>query len=225
SRALLASRGFSNITVSGDTRFDRVYEVVREPQSIPFIEKFSSGQKILIAGSSWPPDEKVFFPFIRNLPANWKFIIAPHEVHAERIRSLAESLSLPVLKFSEAEESNLKNARILVIDSIGLLSRLYRYATVAYVGGAFGSGLHNILEPAAFGVPVIFGPGYGKNPEAGELIGRKGAFPVRTPEEFNSLMAQFDRDASFLKEAGEACRTYVFEQKGATRKILEKIHV
>jgi len=224
SKKLLNSAGFSNVSVTGDTRFDRVYAVSMESKPFPLVEKFCSGNKIFLAGSSWPADEKVYFPFIRNGPEGWKSIIAPHEIHSERLSSLVHAFSYPALKYSEATENGIAGSKVLIIDSIGMLAHIYRYATVAFVGGAFGSGLHNILEPAVFGIPVIFGPGYDKFNEAKELLRLGGAFSIGSPEELTAVMDRLDNEPEFYRNAGDICRRYVLQNKDVTLRILEQIH-
>ncbi len=220
---LLKGKGISNVTVTGDTRFDRVLAVSSEKRDYPAIEKFCSGKKVFLVGSSWPEDERVYLPFVQSHPGNWKFIIAPHETNTNRIASLEKSLNVPAIKYSEIETTT-GNADVLIINGIGMLAHLYRYATVAYVGGGFGTGLHNILEAAVFGIPVIIGPEYGKFNEARDLVKMGGVLPISTAKEFSEVLQKLDSDPEFMKHTGGICQKYVMERGGATRKILEMIH-
>lgn len=220
---LLHSAGISQVTISGDTRFDRVLGIARQKKDFPLIETFAGNNHLLLAGSTWPADEEIITGLIhQNLPG-LKFIFAPHEVHPERIRSLMKKLPEDALLFSEANEINLLKARVLVIDSIGILSHLYQYATMAYIGGGFGVGIHNILEAATFGKPVIFGPNYQKFQEAVELIGKGGAFSIKTKEEFLKVATGLLTNENELRSASAIARDYVIGKCGATRVIMEYI--
>ena len=225
SAALLNSIGLTNHSVTGDTRFDRVVEVSQSSKQIPLLEKFKNGNRLLIAGSTWPKDEEVFIPVFSELRSlNLRLVIAPHEVNEKRINQLTLSLTaFRVLKFSEANEQNVMTAEILVIDNIGMLSSLYRYGSFAYVGGGFGSGIHNILEAAVFGLPVVFGPKYEKFREANELIRLGGAFSIQSPNEMKSVAGNLLNDERKSEAASSVTKQYVMERKGATDMILEFI--
>ncbi len=224
SQVLLNQIGFKNTTVSGDTRFDRVAEIAEQKKDFPLIRRFTGNSKVLVAGSTWEEDEEI----ISTL--RLKLIIAPHEVDNVHIESLEKKYArFKTLRYSLAKEGklanedNLQEAEVLIVDSIGMLSSLYQYATMAYVGGGFTEGIHNILEPAVYGLPVIFGPRYSKFNEASELIALGGAFCIRTSEELNSLILKFNSDPDFLRKSSEASRDYVLKRKGATAKILDAI--
>lgn len=217
---LLKSIGHLNVTIAGDTRFDRVADLARQSKPMPLIEKFCDGQQVFIVGSSWEPDEAVYLPVVNSGALKIKTIIAPHDVRHERVRSIRRSLTGKSILYSELNEANAGSADVLIIDSIGILNQIYRYATVAYIGGAFGSGLHNIQEPVTFGVPVIFGPRYQKFREAVELIKLGGVFPIKTKEEFEKIFSRLLSDRTFHSTTSSICLRYVDENRGATKAIL-----
>jgi len=220
SAQLLASVGIKNVTVSGDTRFDRVAQVAKQKKAFPLIEKFKGDNRIFLAGSTWPPDEEIVLALIgKNMPG-LKFIVATHEVHPERIEAMIKTLPENSLKFSEANENNIGQANILIIDSIGILSHLYQYADIAYIGGGFGVGIHNILEAATFGKPVIFGPNYQKFQEARELIKLGGAFSISNEEDFLEIAGKLLEDEEFLLKTSQISRDFVAGKVGATKLIL-----
>jgi 3-deoxy-D-manno-octulosonic-acid transferase len=218
---LLASIGITNFTLSGDTRFDRVAAVAFQKKEVPFLQEFCDGNKILVAGSTWPPDEQILLSLINEKRPGLKFIIAPHETEAARISALISGISVPVVRYSEATAENVSAATVLVIDSIGMLSALYRYADLALIGGGFGAGIHNILEAAAFGVPVIFGPNYRKFKEARDLAGRGGAFSINSSEEFLKIATRLLTDNNFRSQCSGICGQYMKENVGATGRVLE----
>lgn len=220
---LLKSAGISQFTLSGDTRFDRVAEIAGKAKAFPLIEIFKGDSRILIAGSTWPADEELILELIQEKPENLKFIIAPHEVHPERIEALMKKLPAESLRFSQLLDENARLAQILVIDNIGILSHLYQHSALAFIGGGFGVGIHNILEAATFGQPVIFGPNYQKFQEARELIERKGAFSVKSKSEFLQIAQQLLNEPSFLQSTSRICSDYVIEKKGATGKIIKYV--
>jgi 3-deoxy-D-manno-octulosonic-acid transferase len=215
---LLNSIGITNITIAGDTRFDRVFEVVQGSEPIPIAQSFKADQKVMVVGSSWPEDMDVLIPFIND--NKLKFIIAPHEISETGIENLENALQVKSIRYSQAEGKNLDDHNVLIIDNIGLLSRLYRYGEFAYVGGAFGKGLHNILEAACYGVPIFFGnKNYEKFQEAADLINRGGAFEVRDYPDMKAKFEMVNMPTSFLL-ACEVTRQYVEENLGATEKIM-----
>ena len=213
----------NQVTFSGDTRFDRVYEVARQKKPFPLIEKFGEGHEILLAGSTWPQDEEIIISYLQNQPQGIKFIFAPHEVHNQRIESLINKLPNNCIRFSEANDDNIVRAKILIIDSIGILSHLYQYATVAYIGGGFGVGIHNILEAATFGNPVIFGPNFGKFQEAKDLIKLGGAFSVSSKNQFRDNLEKLLTDDEFKQKASRISIQYVEDKRGATEQIIKFI--
>ena len=216
SAKLLAAYGFDNFSVAGDTRVDRVRQIAETAPSFPLVENFAGTSPVLVIGSSWPEDEALLLPFLNEqLPVGWKAIIAPHQVDEGHIRQILKKLKLPFRRYSEGEKET--GARVLVIDNVGMLSALYQYGRIAYIGGAFGSGLHNTLEPIAFGLPVIFGPGFRKFEEARYLVQSGGGFSISGPEElqdaFSSLLAE-----EAYRRASEKARDYVSRNSGASRK-------
>lgn len=216
SRKLLSSINLENSSLSGDTRFDRVAEHATSVKTISLIEQFCGPVPVLIAGSTWPADEKILAALISTCP-DWKFIIAPHEIDLDHISAIQKLLPSSI-KYSGLQETNQKH-QVLIIDNIGLLSSLYQYGHIAYIGGGFGAGIHNTLEAAAFGIPVIFGPKYHKFQEAKDLISLKAAITVKNEAE---LLNAF-RSLSTNKSAGEAAKHYVLSKTGPTDQILHHI--
>lgn len=224
SENLLNSIGIKSVSVTGDTRFDRVYEIALQDNPLPLISSFCSDGKVFVAGSTWKEDEDILLPFINEDKTGLKIILAPHETHPERIGSLTKRLNKPFLKYSQATLENVQNAEILVIDSIGILAYLYKFATVAYVGGGFGAGIHNILEAATYGVPVIFGPRYEKFREAVDLIRSGGGFTIKDKGEFLATVGKLLTDQVYLSKSAEECRQYIRMNRGATDKIIRHIY-
>jgi 3-deoxy-D-manno-octulosonic-acid transferase len=223
SEQLLNSIGFKNTTVVGDTRFDRVSEIVKNVKSISLIEQFKGNNPVFIAGSTWKEDEKLVSNFKFE---NFKLIIAPHEIDEEHIRSIEAKFTRRVgacLRYSQANPQSVQNVKVLIIDNIGMLSSLYQYGSIAFIGGGFGKGIHNILEAATFGLPLIFGPNYEKFTEAKELIKLGGAFSVSDKEEFEKIISLL-QDEQMLKTASHICKYYVESRVGASDKILKDIN-
>ena len=215
---LLHSIGIQQCSVAGDTRFDRVHEIAQRGEELPIAHKFKSGQNTFVVGSCWPEDFAVLEPFINQ--DTIKFIIAPHEISEDFIQGLEKSLRVKSIRYSQAHNSNLEDCQVLIIDNIGMLSRLYRYGEFAFVGGAFGKGLHNILEAACYGVPIFFGnKNYEKFQEAVDLINRGGAFEVKDYTDFKSKYEMLNTPENFLL-ACEVTKSYVVENLGATEKIM-----
>ncbi len=218
SRSLLQSIGFKNTVIAGDTRFDRVYAGVNQSEKIALVEKFKSDQKTLVVGSCWREDFEVLLPTIND--GNVKFIIAPHEISESFLQSIERAVRVKTIRYSRATENNADGFQVLLIDNVGMLSRLYRYGEFAFIGGAFGKGLHNILEAACYGVPVFFGDrNYEKFQEAVDLINRGGAFEVSDAKAFKEKFEMLNTPESFLL-ACEVTRSYVLENLGATEKIM-----
>ncbi len=219
SKELLLSVGVKNVSVVGDTRFDRVAKISEQAHLLPLVEAFAEdGKKIFIAGSSWGPDEEVYIPYFNAHPS-WKLIIASHEVNEERIKSIEEQVRGYCVRYTQATMDEVRSAKCLIIDCFGLLSSIYRYGNVAYVGGGFGVGIHNVLEAAVYGIPVFFGPNNRKFQEAQQLKACGGGLQITSREEFENKMAQFDADAALVKEAGEAAGNYVSQNAGASARI------
>lgn len=220
SRELLKQIGVHNVVVSGDTRFDRVHQITSKPESFEKVEKFIQGAVIFMGGSTWPTDENLIVSFINNDKSNLKYIIVPHEIHKSHTTKLLESLNKPAVVYSEYDEDKFIKARVLIVDQMGMLSSLYQYASIAYVGGGFGKGIHNILEAAAFGMPVLFGPNYKKFMEARELVERGGAFPVKNNHEFSVVATQLLGNYQLLRESSSIASNYVNSKTGATDSIV-----
>jgi len=226
SEKLLNSIAYTNTTVTGDTRFDRVSEIARTVQKIDVVEQFVQGKNVLIIGSSWDEDEKIIAKILENQKSkilNYKIIIAPHEIDENHIQSIIQQFSnSKIIRYSQANAQTVSSADILIIDNIGMLSSLYQYGTIAYIGGGFGKGIHNILEAATFGLPIIFGPNYQKFTEAKDLIKSGGAFSIMDASEFEKTMLLLE-DKDVLQTASHISKYYVQSKVGATEKILRSI--
>ena len=218
---LIQSLGFENVTISGDTRFDRVTANAAFAESFPLVKKFCGDYRIVMGGSTWPEDEAMLIPLIKSDQENMRFIIASHDVSYSRIHSLEHSLGMPSVRYSDLTEENATGVRILIIDTIGILSQLYQYAHIAFIGGAFGSGLHNILEAVVFGVPVFFGPKHERFWEADALIKKGGAFEIRRPIEFMNIATSLLSDREKYEKISGICKEFITENLGATSVILD----
>lgn len=216
---LLNSIGLKNATISGDTRFDRVAENAAAPKQFAQVESFCSGSPVFIAGSTWPEDEKLIAGVVKSYP-DWKFVIAPHEIKDEKIKALEAMLpQQSSVRYSKVTSVAVPNTRVLIIDNIGMLSALYQYGHIAFIGGGFGVGIHNTLEAAAFGIPVIFGPNYHKFLEAKALIKNGGGYSISNATELEQTLLQLQDDA-VRNAAGKAAGDFVKNNKGATGVIL-----
>jgi len=220
SKKLLAEHGIVNVNVCGDTRFDRVLEIQQNARLLPEIETFTNGkQLILVAGSSWPKDEDIIIPYFNTHP-EIKLIIAPHQIHREHLLYIQSLLNRPAIRLSESCIKTLQTNDCLIIDSFGLLSSIYRYGDIAYIGGGFEKGIHNTLEAAVYGIPVIFGPKHQKFKEASKLIACGGGFTVDGSTSFHNCLNRLTSDTVLLQKAGVAARDFVHQNVGATEKIL-----
>ncbi len=218
---LLRSIKIANSTKAGDTRFDRVNEMVKRGSDLPIVTQFKGNEKIMVIGSCWPEDLEVLIPFINENYHHIKFIIAPHEITESFMINLERSLNAESLRYSKAETGKSENAHVLIIDNIGMLGRLYKYGEFAYIGGAFGKGLHNILEAACYGIPIFFGNrNYQKFQEAVDLINRGGAFEVADYLDFKNKYETVTLPQTFLL-ACEVTSQYVEENLGATEKVMQ----
>jgi 3-deoxy-D-manno-octulosonic-acid transferase len=211
-------------TLAGDTRFDRVIDIAEKGEPIPLIESFTAGTKTIIAGSSWPADETVLQKTFLAMKGREKLILAPHDISEEHITQI-QSLFPGCLLYSQllSGEKKIDENSVLVINNIGLLSRVYRYAHTCYIGGAFREGLHNILEAAVYGKPVIFGPDYRKFMEAGGLIEAGGAFSITDHQQFTSVLLRLVNDSKLYEEVSIASKNFVYRSKGATGKVMHYI--
>lgn len=216
SRELLNSIGFKNVTLSGDTRFDRVSRQLEQNNKLEFIEEFIDGKICIVAGSTWPEDERLLIDFINTSSPEVKFIIAPHQIQVKEIKGFQNGIELPVMLYSEKEIDNPAKFNVLIIDSIGLLTRLYSYADIAYVGGAAGkTGLHNILEPATFGVPIVIGNNFEKFPEARQLLELGGLFSVSGKEDLQVIFSGLLENDDLRQKTGSITRKFIESNAGA----------
>lgn len=222
SKELLAQIGVKNVTVCGDTRFDRVIDIMKEAKDLPLVDRFAKNQFILVAGSSWPKDEDIFIEYF-NTNKNLKLIIAPHEIHEGHLQSIESKIKRTYIRYSQIKDQDLQEIDCILIDCFGLLSSIYRYGKVAYIGGGFGVGIHNVLEAAVYGIPVIWGPNYSKFREAKSLIKSGGGFSINNKDEFDRLMDQMRDNTSFLNTSSRASLNYVAENAGATEQIYNMI--
>ena len=224
SKALLAKLGITDVDVVGDTRFDRVLQIKEASKQLPIVEQFTAhAQKVFVAGSSWLPDEEIFIKYF-DIHKDWKLIIAPHVISDEHLSQIFELLKgRRVVRYTEATEENVKDAEVLIIDCFGLLSSIYHYGTVSYVGGGFGVGIHNVLEAAVWDIPVVFGPNNKHFQEAQGLMLVQGGFEINDYQSFRDLMMRFETDASFLQNAGENAGAFVKSRAGATAKVMENV--
>jgi 3-deoxy-D-manno-octulosonic-acid transferase len=224
SKKLLQGIGYNNVKISGDTRFDRVSAILERDNSLDFIADFKNSSTAIVIGSSWPKDENLLSGYINQSSGNIKFIIAPHNIKEEQILNLKKLITKPTLLFSEKENRNLEEYQVFIIDTIGILTKIYSYADIAYVGGGFGNpGVHNILEPATFGVPIVIGPNYSHFAEATALVHLGGCLSI---SEESGLKETFDnliqnQDERF--EKGHICSTFVQMNKGGTEIILKHV--
>ena len=222
SRMLLEKIGIDRVSVAGDTRFDRVRQAAATPFHHPVLERLTGGKTTIVAGSTWDPDEQLLEEVFPQLPNELCWIIAPHELTQPHLDRLQERFPGSIL-FSALKEGMQPETRVVIIDTIGILSYLYRLGTLAYIGGGFGKGIHNILEAATYGIPVIFGPVYHKFREAVELAELKGGFPVQNKNEFLSTIHQQLNDRDLLKASSKIAENYVSERVGATSVIMSEV--
>ena len=222
SAQLLKSIGIENVKMAGDTRFDRVIEICKQAKEIELARLFTqNNENTLVIGSAWHQDMEVLLPIINNETIQLKYIIAPHEIHENEIQELISKItSGKAIRYSQATSENVLDAKVLIIDNIGMLSSLYKYGTIAYIGGAFGKGLHNILEAATYGMPIIFGPKYTKFNEAKELIAAGGAFSINNTQEAQSRLVNFLLNKEVLVHTSQISYNYVIQKGGATEVIL-----
>ena len=228
SRNLLQSIGFNNVKVSGDTRFDRVVSILERDNSLDFIEQFKDNKTTIVIGSSWPKDESLLINYINQSSDDVKFIIAPHNIKSEQIQELKNAITKKIVLFSENVETrhalSLQEYSIFIIDTIGILTKIYSYADIAYVGGGFGNpGVHNILEPATFGVPVVIGPNYSHFAEATALVNMDGCISIQNQIQLNEAFDLLLHNEDERLEKGHICSTFVQMNKGATQTIMHHI--
>lgn len=245
SRQLLAGIGITNVSISGDTRFDRVLEIKQQAKKLDIVEAFVeslssvgvqecrsayntssasnlSTKKVFVAGSSWQPDEEIFIKYFNEHP-DWKLIIAPHVIGESHLQQIVKQLDMPVVRYTKTTPEEARNARCLIIDCFGLLSSIYNYGTVSYVGGGFGVGIHNVLEAAVWNIPVIFGPNNERFAEAQALKANGGGIEITDYDSFAAVMDGFIADKASLQKAGEAAGQYVKQNAGATDVVVKEV--
>lgn len=213
--------GFHNVIVSGDTRFDRVNAILERDNTLDFIENFKNDSPTIVIGSSWPKDEALLAEYINQAPEHVKFIIAPHNIKPDQITSLKSQITKSTVLFSEKRDLDLSVYNVFIIDTIGLLTKIYSYGTIAYVGGGFGNpGIHNILEPATFGIPIVIGPNYSNFAEAVQLVALEGCITISNSKELKETLDRLLNDTNFFEEKSSICRSYIQDNKGATNTIM-----
>lgn len=221
SRQLLEEKGFESVSVSGDTRFDRVATIAEEAETIEVVAQFKGDKLCFVAGSSWPEDDELLVHAINSGPQDIQYVIAPHKIDKEKISDLAAKINRKVCYWSSIDsESEIPVASVLILDTIGLLSRVYRSADFAYVGGGFATGLHNTLEPAVFGIPVMIGPDFKQFREARELVSKNGILVIHEKEELVANINRLYEDKELRRKTGEINRSYVSENTGATKEVM-----
>jgi 3-deoxy-D-manno-octulosonic-acid transferase len=219
---LLKTLGITAVTKTGDTRFDRVLDIMNQAKELPIVEAFAKGKKVLIAGSSWAPDEDLFIPYF-NKRKDLKLVIAPHVVNEGHLSEIERKLERPALRYSKATPEEAAKADCLIIDCYGLLSSIYRYATVAYVGGGFGVGIHNVPEAAVYGCPVLFGPNNKKFKEAQDLIACHGSYEIHNVADFTDVLTKLLTYDELLRSSGNAAGNYIRSNAGARDAIYKEI--
>ncbi|WP_092851297.1 3-deoxy-D-manno-octulosonic acid transferase [Algibacter pectinivorans] len=227
SKVLLESINYTSVTVSGDTRYDRVYSQLSLDNSLNFIDTFKNNKLCIVAGSTWPEGEALFTEFINTqVSKDIKFIIAPHDIKPDRIKKLQEKINAKTVLFSERDKHNLAEFEVFIIDTIGILSKIYSYADIAYVGGAVGTtGLHNTLEPAVFGTPILIGNNHAKFLEAQALIDNGGMFEIDSQLNFNKTLNKLITDRDFRLQAGSYNKAFIEKNKGAVIHILDYLRI
>ncbi|MFH7012616.1 3-deoxy-D-manno-octulosonic acid transferase [Flavobacterium sp. FlaQc-52] len=222
SKEKIEALGFHNVIVSGDTRFDRVNAILERDNTLDFIENFKNNQTTIVIGSSWPKDEALLAEYINQAPENVKFIIAPHNIKADQIANLTAQITKSTVLYSEKENSDLSTYNVFIIDTIGLLTKIYSYGTIAYVGGGFGNpGIHNILEPATFGIPIVIGPNYANFAEAVQLVTLGGCTVINNKEELKQNLDRLISNETYYKEKAQICKSFIQDNKGATNSVME----
>lgn len=221
SKELLHEIGFDNVVVAGDTRFDRVAEIARNVKKVPIVERFKGDSPLFVAGSTWGPDEEILQTLINDNP-QIKFVVAPHEMENSRIERIIAQTKGGAVRYTLCnEESDFSKIQVLILDTIGILSSVYGYATWSYIGGGFGVGIHNTLEAATFGLPIAFGPNYQKFKEARDMVALGAATKVESAEDLSAWFAPLRDDKSALQRAGSAAKSYTQRNQGATSLIMK----
>ncbi len=223
SKVLLESINIKNVSISGDTRLDRVSEILDGDNSLDFMDVFKKDRPCFVAGSTWPEDEAILIDYINHAQKNLKYVLAPHTIKRDKILGLAGAFTKKTTLYSKIDSNHLADYDVLIIDHIGLLTKIYSYADIAYVGGGFATGLHNTLEPAVFGIPVIIGPNYKGFKEAEELVAQKGILTIEDGWSFSELMKKLLDNLGFRKKTGAINARYISKNKGASIQIMDFI--
>ncbi|WP_421813701.1 3-deoxy-D-manno-octulosonic acid transferase [Flagellimonas sp.] len=223
SKKLLESIEIKNSTISGDTRLDRVSEILKQNNQLDFMDRFKNNQLCLVAGSTWPEDEQILINYINNTSKKVKVVIAPHEIKPAHIAKITSALNKKTLCYSDLGNQNLKEIEVLIIDTIGLLTKIYSYANIAYVGGGFATGLHNTMEPAVFGIPIIIGPQFLGFKEVEDLIKEGGIMPISNQDSFNNLMGDLLNNPISIRNIGDINANYINSNRGAADLIMKHI--
>ena len=223
SKKLLESINLINVSVSGDTRFDRVHEILERDNQLDFMRNFKQSSFCMVAGSTWPEDERIIVPYINASSFNEKFVIAPHTIKPSHIQDLRNSITKKSTLFSDFANQNIEDADVLILDTIGILTKVYSYADIAYVGGGFATGLHNTLEPAVFGIPVLIGPNYKGFIEAENLVRLGGLIPVKNSIGFSDKVKELFGNNDLIQRIGRINEAYILNNKGASIQIMEHI--
>src|SRR6056297_268824 len=223
SKKLLESIEIKNSIISGDTRLDRVSEILKQNNQLDFMDRFKNNQLCLVAGSTWPEDEQILINYINNTNEKVKVVIAPHEIKSAHIAKITSALDKKTLCYSELENQNLKEFEVLIIDTIGLLTKIYSYANIAYVGGGFATGLHNTMEPAVFGIPIIIGPQFLGFKEVEDLVKEGGIMPISNQDSFDNLMGDLLNNPISIRNIGDINANYINSNRGAADLIMKHI--
>ncbi len=225
SGGLLKEIGVNNYLIAGDTRFDRVRDIAKASAEVHLADQFVGNcDKVIVAGSSWAPDEDILINYIENVGKDVKLIVAPHEIHEEHLKQIENKLSVPSFRLTKAPQE-LKNYRVMLVDTIGMLSSIYKYGQVAYIGGGFGKGIHNTLEAATYSMPVFFGPNYKKFKEARDLIELGAGYAINDGDDFNLKLEELWRNENLMREVSNRAGQYVYKMCGATKAIMEEVFV
>ena len=224
SKSLLNSVGFTNVTIAGDTRFDRVSEIVKRDNELDFMNRFKKDQFCFVTGSTWAEDEKNIINYINNNTHPIKFVIAPHTIKDNHIQEIIQSINKKVVRYTNLEHGDLENCEVLIIDTIGLLTKIYSYADIAYVGGGFVTGLHNTLEPAVFGIPVVIGPQFEGFAEAEELVQLGGVISIKSNSQFQEVVDKCFNSNDYRSKIGRINTDYIEVKAGATKRIVAELN-
>ncbi len=221
---LLKGIGYNNVTIAGDTRFDRVIQIASNVKENPIVERFLSGKTAIVAGSTWPPDEAMLYNFITTTKHDVKLILAPHEIDSHHVAQVKRLFGKMAVCYTDIEEDDdISNYKVLIINTMGILSSLYQYAHIAYIGGGFGKGIHNILEAVVYGSPVCFGPNHSKFQEANDILSLGGGIYVLNSDDLSSVLNNWLSDNNSWQAASEICHNYTQSNKGSAKKILEVV--